>query len=210
MSKTYFISDTHFYHKNVLIYEPCRMQATIDFLGLSISCEDAVEKYKNDESFKEQMLNAHNEMLIQKWNSTVRSDDIVWFLGDFCLGNREKMGNIVSRLKGHKYIVMGNHDNFSKQVYENAGFEKVYDRPVVLKNKFILSHAPMFIEYEEDEDSGETTAVRVDLGDMFNIYGHVHSLPEYQTKTENTQCVCVERQGFVPVTIPEFDSCESV
>lgn len=195
MSKTYFISDTHFYHKNILIFESCRMQATIDFLGLSISCEDAVEQYKNDESFKEKMINAHNAMLIRKWNLTVRSDDVVWFLGDFCLGNREKMGNIVSRLKGHKYIVMGNHDNFSKQVYENAGFEKVYDRPVVLKNKFILSHAPM-----PNMNAAPT---------FFNIYGHVHSLSEYQTKTANTQCVCVERQGFVPITIPEFDSCGS-
>ena len=37
-----------------------------------------------------------------------------------------------------------------------------------------------------------------------NIFGHVHSSPEVLTDTDNTHCVCIERQNLAPKVLQEF------
>lgn len=118
MTKTWFISDTHFGHVNILKYD---------------------ERPFNDiEDMKEE--------IIKRWNKKVKNGDTVWFLGDFAMFNKkEYIQPIVKRLNGIKNIVMGNHDTKSPQFYRDCGFNEAYDHPVILKDFFILSHEPMFI-----------------------------------------------------------------
>ena len=200
--RTYFISDLHFNHKNILKYEQSRVLATAEYMveqGKFETLEEANNwinySLENDSSIKE-VLHWHTEMLIDRWNKTVKDDDVVWFLGDLTLDKKKSyVIDLVSRLKGHKRMVIGNHDVLSRKVYEDAGFEYVSLYPVVLKKFFILSHEP--VEYLNESMP------------MFNIYGHIHSHSAYQTHTSNTQCVCVERQDFKPVRVKEFDNCNS-
>ena len=166
MSKVFFVSDTHFNHKNILTYEPIRKE----ILGV-----ETVEQM--------------DEKLIKNWNSIVSNDDTVWFLGDFAMGSREHVIELGHKLKGHKNMIKGNHDLFPDQVYLDAGFERVSRYPVLLKGEFILSHAPL---------------ANKNIGDLINIFGHVHSKGEFDES--HFICVCVERTGGKPITLPVFDN----
>lgn len=196
MNKVFFISDLHLSHFNIMKYEPCRVEAIIDFLISRNLTSMTAEELR--ENFAVSMatgigdyfwIHWHNEMLITYWNETVDDNDVVWFLGDFAFKNNETAKEIGHRLKGHKRMVQGNHDRETLSFYYSCGFEYVSSYPIILKKKFLLSHAPF-------EKAGE----------LFNIYGHVHSHEGFKTSTANSHCVCVERQGFKPIQIREFDT----
>jgi len=210
MSKTYFISDLHFNHKNILLYEPSRVDATIDYMleyELKYDEEEKenirdVQKILINEAFKNndleyisEFLAFHDKMLIHKWNQKVKKDDIVWFLGDLGMGNKEYLKSCVKQLNGNKKIILGNHDNLPKSYYEDCGFnvEAGKKRELIIKDFFVLSHHP-------------SQWMNPISSPYFYIYGHVHSQPQYLTKTENSRCVCVERQNFEPIEIEEFNN----
>lgn len=89
MKETFFTSDTHFGHKNILEYE------------------------KEARPFE--TVEAMNEQIIDNWNRTVGAKDIVYHLGDFAFGASNVA--IASRLHGDKRLVMGNHDCHSFDLY---------------------------------------------------------------------------------------------
>jgi hypothetical protein len=93
-------------------------------------------------------------------------------------------------------MIKGNHDNYPDQFYRDAGCKFVSKYPVILKKKFILSHTPLFVDINETN--------------YINFYGHVHGSPLFKTKTENSQCVCVERQNFYPINIEVFNNFISI
>lgn len=161
--KTYFISDTHFGHKNVLKYDNAPF--------------DSIEEY--------------NAAIVQRWNETVSDDDIVYHLGDVSLtSSKERLLKYIAQLKGRKRLVMGNHDIRNVNFYYEAGFERVYDHPIILQNFFILSHEPMFMTENMP---------------YYNIYGHVHTHPSFKTETENTICVCACRHDYRPIIVDAWE-----
>lgn len=201
---TYFISDLHFHHKNILIYEPDRMKVLAKYIAANNDINEVyntlVSMYNGDEETRDKVLRMHDNMLIDYWNKVVTDDDEVWFLGDLGFGSREYISSLVAKLKGHKHMIYGNHDRFSVNCYESMGFETVSKKPIVLKERFMLSHAP-----------------RPDMlnnPNIFYIFGHIHSKPyhegeyEFATHGDNYQCVCVERQDYRPVKIFEFDEAQ--
>lgn len=97
MNNTWFTSDTHFGHTNILEYE----------------------KEARPFSSLEEM----HERLIDNWNSVVRPNDTVYHLGDFCFG--KKNIDIAGRLQGKKRLVMGNHDTYASADYLKH-FDKLY------------------------------------------------------------------------------------
>lgn len=112
---TYFISDTHFQHANIIKY-----------------CNRPFEDTK-----------VMDETIIMNWNSVVKPTDIVWHLGDVMLGNRENLADVMSKLNGVKFLVKGNHDTRSNDFYRRAGFKEVYDHPTIIKDFIVLSHEPL-------------------------------------------------------------------
>ena len=95
--KIWFVSDTHFGHVSILYFHPLRREA----------CGVTLEELQSD---KNSAIAKHDQWLINKWNETVRKQDTVYFLGDFCLKNKEYTENILKQLKGKKFLVRGNHD----------------------------------------------------------------------------------------------------
>ena len=124
--------------------------------------------------------------LITNWNSTVSEYDEVYHLGDVANEkfNINDITNIINKLNGKKYLVMGNHDrHLSISTWENCGFEKVYDHPIILLNFVIVCHEPLFIN---------------PYMPYMMAYAHVHDNPIYIDETINTKCFSIQRIGFKP------------
>lgn len=166
MQKIFFISDLHFDHENVIKYD------------------------KLPYSSAEEM----NRSLIRKWNSVVSKNDVVWFLGDLHLGGRkcyDRIVSLVAQLNGIKHMVRGNHDRLKDIDYLQMGFKTVHARPIILKERFILSHAPLSTM---NENSG-----------FYYIFGHVHSADQIPPCSKGI-CVCSSLLGGYPIQVAVFDA----
>lgn len=151
MNNIWFISDTHFNHQKVIEYTD--------------------RPFSNAEEM--------NEYIIAQWQKKVKKHDIVWHLGDVALHTTpEELAAIMERLPGKKFLVKGNHDNWSHRTYMDVGFEKVFDYPVVW-NGWVLSHQP----------SAFTP----------NIHGHTHQ----HTSELPWVNVSVEQTGFGLISAKE-------
>ena len=128
--------------------------------------------------------------LIENWNSIVAEEDTVFVLGDFSSGQRaEQDGAILKRLRGTKILIMGNHDTHrTPEEWRSLGFAECSQWPIVFREFFLLSHEPLYLNRNMP---------------YANIYGHVHGNVTYQTVTEQSACVSVERIGYTPV---DFES----
>lgn len=97
MSETWFISDTHFGHANILEYE------------------------KEARPFD--TLEEMHEVMIERWNHMVNPKDTVYHLGDFAFGLRNI--HIAAQLCGKKKLILGNHDTYASAEYLRY-FDKLY------------------------------------------------------------------------------------
>lgn len=178
--RTFFTSDTHFFHKNIIKYCKRPWYTSLDSSsGVPIVSDDDVVRM--------------NASLVQLWNSVVEPDDEVWHLGDFAFGIEDvdgKIPDIVSKLNGKINLVLGNHDSKDDNVFLKAGIRKVYDRPVLFENWFLLSHEPL--EFINSSCP------------FVNVFGHVHDNANYKTLSECGYCVCVERHDYKPVDFEEM------
>ena len=99
----YYISDMHFFHKNVT---------------------------KEGNNFDNRPFNSLAEMhqyMKEKWNSKITNGDTVYILGDIAMrGTNEELIALVAQLKGRKVLIKGNHDDVSDMRYKNI-FEEIYD-----------------------------------------------------------------------------------
>lgn len=154
MDKTYFIADTHFGDSAILRYE--------------------------NRPF-ENVSHMDNE-LISRWNSVVSDEDCVYVLGDFGADGYET--EVISALNGKKYLIKGNHDVKSNDYYRKAGFEEVYDHPIILDNFWILSHDAVYVNINMP---------------YANLFGHVHNSPVVKDYSDQHFCVSVERIDYTPV-----------
>ena len=168
----FFTSDTHFNHKNIIRYCNRPWNSGKDVNGQLIVSDDNV--------------NEMNEAIISSWNKVVSPNALVWHLGDFALGDRSKIPEIVARLNGRINLVLGNHDHKDVKRFLNAGFNRVYDHPVLINKFVILTHEPL-----------EFLNVNCPF---FQIFGHVHDSEHYQTWSKTGACVCVERHDYAPVS----------
>jgi len=124
-----------------------------------------------------------DETLIANWNKRVKNGHDVFFLGDFSFYGKDKTTEICNKLNGNKYLIKGNHDSHSAKYYEDCGFTKAYDFPIILENFWILSHEPILF------DKNST---------FYNIHGHVHN--NVDTEPSQTHyCVSVEPINYKPI-----------
>ena len=86
MKNIWFTSDTHFCHKQPFLWQP---------RGFS-----SVEEM--------------NEAIVDKWNANIKSDDIVYHLGDMALNDIDSAIPYIKRLNGQIIWLRGNHDTDNK------------------------------------------------------------------------------------------------
>jgi calcineurin-like phosphoesterase family protein len=78
----WFISDTHFSHRNIIKYE--------------------------NRPFKS--IEEMDNILIEKWNMKVNKNDEVYHLGDFAFTDKNRIEKIIKSLNGKIHLIYGNHD----------------------------------------------------------------------------------------------------
>ena len=160
--KRWFTSDLHFYHKNIISYTN-RPEMSID---------------------------EHDEWLTDIWNSTVNPDDDVWHLGDFAfVRNGKTAWDVLSRLNGRKFFILGNHDNNSEFELKirnrtDVGAVKNYEEIKIAGKKVVLCHYPIACWNRQHHGSWhlhghshgnykipEGKILDVGLDSAYNIYG---------------------------------------
>lgn len=137
----YFTADLHFYHENI-----------IKLTG---------RPYRNAEQM--------NQSLVSNWNSIITPADKVYILGDVTMKGAAPAMDILTKLKGRKYLVKGNHDHFvGKSDFDKSIFEQISDYAEITfeTTRFILMHYPI-----------------MDWNGMFRgsmmLHGHQHNHPSY-------------------------------
>lgn len=168
--EVWFTSDTHFYHANILRY--CNRPFS-----------DVTEM---------------NEELIRRWNETVPASGIVFHLGDVCFGGSKEWNEVLHRLNGKIYLILGNHD--MKFICENPieRFEHITQQMLIRVGgrRLLLNHNP-FLAY-----GGERKEV-------WQLFGHVHSGPLSHTGLDTPRLqhlfprqydVGVDNNDFRPVS----------
>lgn len=107
--------------------------------------------------------------IVNRWNSKVKEEDIVYVLGDIAEDGYRKAIDIFKGLKGHKRLIIGNHDlAMLDSIKESGVFESMEFMKLIDDNgrKVCLCHYPL-ADWMEFSRGG------------YHIYGHIHN------KTEN-------------------------
>jgi calcineurin-like phosphoesterase family protein len=120
MYNSWFISDTHWNHSNVLTFETNGVKVRPGFENV------------------EHM----NETMIDNWNKLVKPEDHVYHLGDVIFGHNTKFASILSRLNGRKRLIVGNHDNLT-DTNLTKHFEKIMLWRLFKDHNFLVSHIPI-------------------------------------------------------------------
>ncbi len=178
MPATFLVSDTHFGHEKT-----CTVFKRED--GTPLRPFASAEEM--------------DEIMVQRWNETVRPTDKVYHLGDVVI-NRKALKTL-SRLNGDKVLIRGNHDIFRDDEYREY-FREL--RAYHVLNGMILSHIPVH----------EASLGRFGT----NIHGHLHASRVKQARgvdartgvvlysTDNDvryHCVCVEQTDFRPILLDD-------
>jgi calcineurin-like phosphoesterase family protein len=140
----------------------------------------------------------HDGYIIEKWNSVVHKRDITYILGDVTMEKAEY--DILNRLNGKKYVVLGNHDKLG---HTRKLLEYVDSVAGMTQYKgVILTHCPihpMELEYRFNK----------------NIHGHIHEklverdftlfgIPLFKRVDKRYICVSCEHVNYTPKTLEEL------
>ena len=172
----YYISDTHFNDQK--IFDKCKRPF--------------------------ESLCKMNEIIIKKWNKKVKDEDIVYVLGDIGKDDDPSIIDIFKKLKGHKHLIVGNHDeSFISFIKKSNIFETIKYIDLIIDNgvKVCICHYPLLDWSEFNRGS-------------YLVYGHIHNKTikngkEYQQIKEyysdkNAYNCGIDVVGYVPVTLKEM------
>ena len=134
----FFTADTHFGHANIILF--------------------------NKRPFRD--LEDMDRGLVERWNATVPEDGVVFHLGDFCMGGPTEWNELLDRLHGKIYLILGNHDIRNIKQGAMGRFElvsqqmtiRVGDQPIILNHNPFLCYGGSY-------------------RDTWQLFGHVHSGP---------------------------------
>ena len=154
-------------------------------------CADLHLQHKNIINFCRTQFNSveeHDKYVIERYNSVVGKDDLVYILGDIGFTPKDTLAQKVRQLNGRKILIVGNHDRLKDNDYICMGFIQVIRHPVFYNNNIVLSHIPVV----ECLNSPYT----------INIHGHLHnsslSLPNFFN-------VNIELNNYLPINITVFE-----
>ena len=153
----YYTSDIHLFHKNVT---------------------------KQGTNFNNGPFNNLDEMhetILKNWNNVVTNGDQVMICGDLCWKHNDESIALVSKLKGHKILCVGNHDSVKDLRYRNL-FDEICDYKEITDNikgknyGVVLSHFPIMFwnKMKQINNDGSPRTKNYNI----LLYGHTHNSNE--------------------------------
>jgi calcineurin-like phosphoesterase family protein len=115
---TFFTSDTHFGHANIIKY-----------------CDRPFRNYFE-----------MDEALVTNWNTLIGPEDTVYHLGDFAFGrgiDQKYVSALAKLLNGHIHLINGNHEKFAHSIPWRFSTIKEYDEIEVEGQRIVLFHYGM-------------------------------------------------------------------
>ena len=189
----YYIADTHFGHKNII--KLCsRPFASVEEM---------------------------NERLVENWNKRVKGNDKVYILGDLFY-KAENVETLLSRLKGKKYLLLGNHDASWLEEYTVSKKGENSDTLSHKSYRFTKSKRDLSLYFQEVSDIMQISDGGVGCilchyplltwkheERLIMIHGHLHDNitdPYFHHIAENEKMLNagVEINGYMPVTLCEL------
>lgn len=168
MGRIFFAADHHFGHSRILEFQR----------------QDG-RPLRNFSSIEE-----HDEYLVDRHNSVVRDNDRVYLLGDVVL-SRAGMSSL-SRLRGSKRLISGNHDLYRTTAYLAAGVREVRGVAVFPEGRyptsFVASHVPL---HPSSLDRWK-----------HNVHGHLH---DREVGDSRYTCVSMEHlDDYKPIELGDL------
>lgn len=161
------VSDTHLNHTRIMEYCP----DTRDF-----SCVEDM-----------------NEAIINRWNDRISPDDIVYHLGDVCMGQLDTIDKYLPRLNGHITLIKGNHDTKGRiaRIQEVVGWEVLNIECIHYNGiNFLMMH-----EKPEDMHGNSENVI---------LYGHVHDAAPHGLQPDWTYHVGLDTNNLAPVNLHDI------
>lgn len=165
----YFTSDFHFGHDKDFIYKARGYNSVFE----------------------------HDKDIIEKYNSLITDEDIVYILGDVYMNDEVHGVDCLSKLKGQKYIIRGNHDSDAKcNTYKDYATILGYASQIKYgKLNLYLSHYPtMTANYDEKHFSEH----------IICLSGHTHYKEKFYNDNPFIYNVCLDAHGNLPISIDEI------
>lgn len=156
-----------------------------------------------------------NEALIENHNKVVAPSDMVYYLGDMCMGKLEDTLPLLKRLNGSKMLILGNHDRPSiayhhKKPEARQKWSERYSEyfPVIRESltlellpgqDVLLCHYPYLdLDFKDHEYEGRYEALQPINEGKWLIHGHVHGSWKVKGKQIN---VGVDVWDYAPVAL---------
>ena len=164
--KIWVTSDSHFGHDREFIWKPRGFQSVDEM----------------------------NEAIVNRWNSVVDKDDIVYHLGDVLLGDVEKNISFLKRLNGKIIIIAGNHDTDSRiDLYTKEGYKVLWAQKLKYQGySFFLTHFPSLTSNLQKESLKQCTC---------NLFGHTHQTTNFYQDIPFMYHVGMDSHNCYPVLL---------
>lgn len=168
---SFIIGDPHIGHQNILKYDSERSH------------------------FKS--IYEHDEAILENCNSVLNDDSDLYILGDVFFGKKDVdyAENWLRRLKGNKYLILGNHDQ------------------LILFNKVLQRYFKRIDSYLEVEFNRQLVCLfHYPIGEWnkchrgsWMIYGHLHD-HYYPLMGYKTKCVSANKIDLKPISYKQLET----
>ena len=137
--------------------------------------QDECDSYENECDNKDDRISILEDD-IESLQDEIKDEDTVYILGDISWHKVEKTCDILSKLRGIKFLVKGNHDSIDKSM--KRYFKDIYDYKEININgqNIVLCHYP--IPCFKNHYSGS-----------IHLYGHTHNTWEEDIMRETRKII---------------------
>lgn len=156
----FFTSDEHYHHRNAI-------------------------KYSNRPFYSVEEM---NESMIQNHNNIVPKHGFTIHAGDFCFGDRRTAQEIISRLNGEHFFLMGSHDSWLSPHTSHEIVEITVDRQTI-----VVCHYAMRVWAKSHYGS-------------WHLYGHSHGKLQPEGKSWD---IGVDNNSYKPLSWSDVESIMS-